>query len=225
MYRTLAPIGVFADGTPFGYDTVRGGSFILSGNAGAGKTVAMRTLVGGALIRGTEVLLLWPGHRLRHEYGTYAEDSSFRVAKGPSPSAIALGDLLHRDGSEPRILVAVDDYTTLMDGGVVGESRVSTIARPILREKLRDLWERRDELNIDFAFAAQQPSFPFLYSTYEKSGTTALVFGDTNYSQVNMAFGSTDGTLVQPVEVRRGQVLARHPNGELQTAEVWARDL
>lgn len=208
----VAGIGTFPDGSVLGYDMRVGGSFLFTGTAGAGKSVALHTLVGGVLARGGHVLVGKLRIR-RGDYEQYLEDSNFELAQGVSALVAALRTLTDETASRPRTLVVIDDTPTLVD---ISKPDALAYDKKKLAVLIRRVVKSPD---VDVAIAGQRLD-PKLLGQGWREHMAPVQFGRLPQAASHLIFGEATDTS----GVRLGEALAHHADGTVQIADIWMRE-
>lgn len=208
----VAGIGTFPDGSVLGYDMRVGGSFLFTGTAGAGKSVALHTLVGGVLTRGGHVLVGKLRIR-RGDYEQYLEDSNFELAQDVSALVAALRTLTDETASRPRTLVVIDDTPILAD---ISKPDALAYDKKKLAVLIRRVVKSPD---VDVAIAGQRLD-PKLLGQGWREHMAPVQFGRLHQATSHLIFGEATDT----AGVRLGEALARHADGTVQIADIWMRE-
>lgn len=208
----VAGIGAFPDGSVLGYDMRVGGSFLFTGTAGAGKSVALHTLVGGVLARGGHVLVGKLRIR-RGDYEQYLEDSNFELAQDVSALVAALRTLTDETASRPRTLVVIDDTPILADTSkpdalAYDKKKLAVLIRRVVKSP-----------DVDVAIAGQRLD-PKLLGQGWREHMAPVQFGRLHQAASHLVFGEATDT----AGVRLGEALARHADGTVQIADIWMRE-
>lgn len=209
----VAAIGTFADGSVLGYDMRVGGSFLFTGSAGSGKSVALHTLVGGVLARGGHVLVGKPRIR-RGDYEQYLGNDTFELAHGVKALVTALRTLTESTATRHRTLVVIDDTPLLVDISkpdslAYDKKRLAALIRRIVKSP-----------DVDVAIGSSRLD-PKLLGQGWQEFVSPVQLGRLHQAASHLIFGGATDT----AGVRLGEALAHHADGTVQIADIWMREL
>lgn len=213
---SVAAIGTFSDGSVLGYDMRVGGSFLFTGSAGSGKSVALHTLVGGVLARGGHVLVGKPRIR-RGDYEQYLGNDTFELAHGTKALVTALRSLTDGKATRPRTLVVIDDTPLLVDISkpdslAYDKKRLVALIRRIVKSP-----------DVDVAIASSRLDSKLLGQGWQgwQELLQPVQFGRLHQAASHLLFGEATHT----VGVRLDEALARHADGTVQIVDIWMREV